>query len=547
MDFTLVQKPQRYAGNEWNVIKKPHHEKIRICIAYPDLYEVGMSNLGIRIIYALLNQFSDVVCERVFAPGADFAKLLASKHKKLTSLETRTPLDAFDVVGFNFNYELNYVRFLQILSLGGIPLRAQERKHHIVIGGGVSNPEPLAEFVDIFYLGEFEEGAQHFVDALRCYRDKESRLKFLSEIDGFYVPRFYSVRFQNNRYSFEKVYQYAQLPIRRVFVKDLNQSFYPVRWLVPHTAIVHDRAQIEIARGCPNRCTFCQARSLYHPYRQKKVSSIMKLIKSIYERSGYENLSFLALSGSDYSSLGELIDEALEYCQERRIGISLPSLRITDFVGTLYKKLIPLKKTSLTIAVEAADEPLRCTLNKQIDIRALFEAAKILYSLKIKHIKIYFMFGFHQENEENLINIGAFLKKVHAESKLRVHASINAFIPKPFSLWEDYPMHDELLLRKKRSIILKHISHLSPVKISISDPRKSILEAVISRGDRKLCSVIYRAFSQGVHFYEHAGHHWWKIWENSMHEENIDYRFYLAAETDNFPWSFINVDPRPKT
>jgi len=539
IDLKLVQKPQRYVGNEWNVIKKTKTSRIKICISYPDLYELGMSNLGLRIIYGLLNQYSQIVCERVFMPGDDLIKLLKEKNKKLFSLENKIPLDKFDVLGFHLGYELNFTNFLTIVELGGIPLKAEERKDIIIIGGGIANPEPIAEFVDLFFLGEFEEVADKFVAILEKCEDKQSRLQAFSQTQGFYVPAFYSVNFKNQRFNFEKKYSYAQFPLQRVFAKDLDKSFYPRRWIVPHTAITHDRAQIEIARGCPNRCVFCQARASYYPYREKKISTIVEAAKKIYESSGYENFSFLALSASDYSKIEELIESSLDYFGKRKIGLSLPSLKISDLVGKLYEKLALLKKTSLTIAIEAARSDLRNRLNKNIDIKELFEAAKVMRSLKMKHIKTYFMYGFPNENEDDLIAIAEFLKRLSRESKLLINASINIFVPKPFSLWEGALMEKEGILLQKTKFIQDSIARTNNIKVSLSMPKKSILEAVISRADRRFSSVIYRAYKKGARFDGYRERFSWNIWEEAMKEERINYRFYLEAKTDNYPWSFI--------
>lgn len=539
-DLTKIQKPQRYVGNEWNVVKKSHDRRLKICLAYPDLYEVGMSNLGLRIIYGLLNDLNDVACERVFMPGYDFVQFLKEKNKKLASLESKASLDSFDVVGFNFSHELNFTNFLHMLSLGGIELEANKRQDIIVMGGGVANPEPLAKFVDLFCLGEFEEVAADFVRILRKYKHKEERLQAFSQIEGFYVPRFYEPVTKNGKVCIEKTYKNAQLPLKRAYVKNLNDSFYPTRWLLPNTAIVHDRAQIEIARGCIHKCVYCQARSLYYPYRQRKISTILGIAKSIYENSGYENFSFLSLSASDYTHIEDLIDQTLEYFDKRKIGLSLPSMRVGDLVGGLYKKIISLKKTSLTVAVEAARDCLRQRLNKKIDIKELFEAAKIIRSLGLRHLKLYFMYGFCDEEEEDLIAIGSFLKQLHRESKLDIHASINAFIPKPFSIWQTQAMQPSNVLKRKRSIILTNIPRCKQIKTSIASPERSVLEATISRADREFSRVIERVYniqkSEGLFAEEFS----WNTWRDAMRQERIDYNYYLEAKGQNCPWSFIN-------
>lgn len=543
IDFKLYQKPQRYIGNEWNVIKKDHDNKIKICLAYPNLYELGMSNLGLRIIYAMLNQFDNIVCERVFMPGTDLINFLKQSRTKLFSLETRTPLDQFNILAFNFNYEMNFTNFLHMLDLSGVPVESKQRQRLIVLGGGILNPEPLTKFVDIFFLGEFEETVPEFVKVLQKYPNREERLEKLSQIDGFYIPKYYSILFHDNKYFFKKEYAGAKLPLRKVHVKNFNDSFYPNKWLTPYTGIIHDRIPVEIARGCPNHCSFCQARALYYPYREKKISVIKKIIEETYRSSGYENLSLLALSASDYSSIEDLIDEITPYCQERKIGLSLPSLRIDDILDRLYKQLSKIKKTSLTVAVEAAREKLRDKLNKKIDINKLFEAAQIIKSLKLRHIKIYFMFGFGKEEEDkDLTAIGGFLDKLSKESRLSLNTNINIFMPKPFSLWENSPMEEEDILNVKLRTILKNIPPRRNIKVTAAGIKKNVLETVLARADREFSSVIHRVFLHEQSLNRDHESFRWDIWDLAMKQENIDYQFYLSAKTDNFPWSFITTN-----
>jgi len=539
IDLKNFRRPQRYIGNEWNVIKKPHSNKLKVCLSYPDLYEIGMSNLGIRIIYGLLNEYPDLVCERVFSPAEDLEKYLRKEEEKLFSLESKTPIDNFEVLGFHLGCELNFTNFLNILDLGRVPLKAKDRGELIVLGGGIANPEPLAEFVDLFYLGEFEEVAQDFVEVLRKHKNKEDRLKAFAEIDGFYVPQFYKNSLEGNHYRFKPKHKWVKPQIRRVYVKDLDKSYYPKKWLTPHTQIIHDRAQIEIARGCPNNCTFCQARCFYYPYRQRSPEKIKELISNIYESSGYGDFSLLALSASDYSKIEELIDSTYDYFQKHHLGLSLPSLRIDDILGRLYKKLISLKKTTLTVAIETARDPLRQKLNKKIEVEKLFEAAKVIRSLRIRHLKLYFMFGFPGEEEEDLTAIGEFLDRLSRASGLSLNVSINIFVPKPFSLWEDVGMDDPKTLSSKSQIIFENIPKRRNIKVSISSLKKSIFEAALSRGPRELSAVIYRAFTKGAKFDGYSESFSWEIWEDSFKEEGVDYNSYLRANTDNFPWSFI--------
>lgn len=536
IDLSTVQKPQRYIGNEWNVIKKSHQEKIPVCISYPDLYEIGMSNLGLRIIYGLFNEFEDVACERVFLPGDDLSAALFKNDSKLFSLETKTPLDKFEAVGFNLSCELNFINFLKILKLGGIPLKARERTNIIVFAGGIANPEPLAEFVDLFYLGEFEEGINKFVEVFRKHKDKKARLKALSEVEGFYVPQFYNVSICTNKYQFDKLYKYAQFPLKRTSVKNLDDSYYPLNWLTPHTQIIHDRVAIEIARGCPNACVFCQARAVYYPYREKKVSTVFDIAKNIYKSSGYENISLLSLSASDYSNIEELLDVLITEFKDKRVGLSLPSLRIDGSLGKLYRKLLFLKKTSLTVALEAASDSLRNKLGKKIDTNKLFDAAKLIKSLNLRTIKLYLMIGFPEETDEDLLLIGSFLERLQRDTGLSINVSINIFVPKPFSLWENAWMPDEEILEKKIKLLLSSVPKRRSISLSISQTKRSILEAILSRADRNFSSVILEVFNASGTVAADS----WKIWHEAMKKYAIDYKAYLQSENENFPWSFVD-------
>ncbi|MCF7870317.1 MAG: radical SAM protein, partial [Candidatus Omnitrophica bacterium] len=368
LDFLNFQKPQCYIGNELNVVKKNHFGKISFCLCYPNSYEIGMDNLGLRIIYGLLNSYHDLVCERAFLPGQDLLDYLEKEKKPLFSLETKKPLSDFNLVGFNFGYELNYLNFLQMLESGEIPLISKERKTTIVIGGGIANPEPLADFVDVFCLGEFEAVSDKLIRVLRKYKDKTERLKKLAQIEGFYVPQFYDLFFLKNHYSLEKKYSAANSEIKQIKVKNLDKSFFPLNWITPHTRLSQDRVPIEIARGCPNNCNFCQARNIYYPYREKKVKTILKTIKAVYKNSGYEKFSLLSLSTSNYSQIEELINGLFPFIVKNKISLNFPSLRIGREIEPIYKKLLAIQKTSLTVALEAGRACFRKKLNKNIEI-----------------------------------------------------------------------------------------------------------------------------------------------------------------------------------
>ena len=541
LEWSSFKKPQRYLGNEWNVVRKSHNHRIKICLCYPDLYEIGMSNVGFRIIYGSLNSFNDVVCERSFMPDEDLYDYLKRHKKKLFSLETKTPLSDFEIVGFNFDCELNFTNFLSMLGISGISLKSKDRKNIIVLGGGIANPESLCEFVDVFFIGEFEEKTSSFIDILRRYTDKQARLKALAEIEGFYVPSFYNVYKKGRRYIVEKKYKYAKLPIKKVHIRNLDNSFSPVQWITPYTSISHDRAQVEIARGCPNRCFFCQARSMYFPYRERSPKRVLELADEIYRRSGYENISLLALSASNYSNIENLVSELADYCSRKTIGLSLPSLRIEDVVGRLYKYLSRVKKVSATFAVEAATERLRGAINKNIDIKKLIEAAKILKSLKSRHIKLYFMYGLPSEVDEDITAIKKFLEELTIVSRLKINLSINIFIPKPFSIFEGVSMDSRKELERKRHIVFSSIPKYRKIKANIASPYKSILEAVISRADREFSSLLYEAYTLGACFDAYRERLNRYAWDEAFKRKNFDTDEYLSNNTDNFPWSHIHI------
>lgn len=540
MDFAQFRKPQRYIGNEWNVIKKSHKGRIPICICYPDLYELGMSNLGLRIIYGMLNEEPDIVCERVFMPFDDLSQYLKETNQRLFSLESKTPLNQFQVVGFNFNTELNYTNFLHILELGNIPRYACQRKDVIVLGGGIVNPEPIAEFIDVFILGEFEEAADDFIRILRSSNSKEARLEAFSVTPGFYVPQFYSNNLENNNYSFKPLKTKVNKSIKRVFVKDFDNSYYPANWLTPHTEIIQDRVPVEIARGCPNLCTFCQARKQYYPYRQRKPEKVKGIIKNIYESSGYENFSLLSLSASDYSYMQELLDDVLDYFREERIGLSLPSLRIDDLLGPLQERLQRLKSSSLTVAVEAAQDELRNNIQKSIDIKQLFEAAKVLRSFNFRQIKLYFMYGFPNETSQDVVAIANMLKELLEKSNLKIAASINIFMPKPISIWESQSLQDEKILDEKRALLLNSLPRTKRLDVSLASTKSTILETLLARGDKTINKVIENAYRKGALFCGDYERFRWQPWKKAIEEENVDYQKILKAKTSNFAWSFID-------
>ncbi len=532
------QRPQRYVGNEINIVKKEHSGKITFCLCYPDLYEIGMDNLGLRIIYGLLNSYSNIVCERAFLPGQDLLTHLRQKRKLLFSLETKTPLNKFDLIGFNFGYELNYLNFLEMLDLARIPLLRRKRKKTIIIGGGVANPEPLADFVDVFCLGEFEAVSENLVKILSKKKSKINRLKELSKVKGFYVPQFYQFTFSKNRYRLKKRASQAAFPLVRAKVADLDKSFFPLKWLIPHTKLIQDRVPIEIARGCPGGCHFCQARRIYAPYREKSVQQIVKTIKTIYKNTGYENFSLLALSVSNYSSIKDLLKEIIPFVRENRISLSLPSLKIGDPLVSIYEKLLPFQKTPLTIAVEAGSQKLRKTLNKNIQIESLFTCANKLYQLGLRTVKIYFMYGFAEEKEEDLRAIGNFINMFQKRSRFKMNISINLFIPKPCSNWEKSSLLQIEEAEARKKIILSSLPRNKRTKVNFSNLEKSLIETILSRADSTISSALLYLHKRKNKI-DTDKLFSWPTWESAFAAKKINWKRYIQAKTENFPWFFI--------
>lgn len=520
LDF---QKPQRYIGNELNVVKKNHLGKISFCLCYPDLYEIGMDNLGLRIIYGLLNSYPDIVCERSFLPGPDLLKFLNDKKKPLFSLETKTPLNKFELVGFNLSYELNYLNFLQMLEAAKIPLENKNRQNSIVVGGGSANPLPLNKFVDVFCLGEFEAISGYFVKVLRKNKDKESRLAALAKNESFYVPQFYNPKSK----------------LKRAKLINLNRGFFPQKWLTPHTKLAQDRIPVEIARGCPNNCNFCQARCLYSPYREKSPAAIVKTIKAAYKKSGYEGFSLLALSASNYSLIEKLLKEITPFARKNKISLNLPSLKIGDSLISIYKNLLSFQKTALTVAIEAGTQALRKKINKNIKIDNLLSQAEALHKLGLRLIKIYFIYGFPGETSNDLKGIGQTIEKILQNTRFKINVSLNLFMPKPFSRWETVPFCGLEKAKTKKKIVLSRIPRNKRIKVSFSDLEKNLIETILSRADNAIAPVLMQMQAKKNYLEEKNDFFNWQIWEKSLTANMVEWQKYLNGGKKEYPWSFI--------
>jgi len=558
-----VRKPARYIGGEWNSSRKDFaRAEIKFALCFPDKYEVGMSNLGVRILYGMLNSIDDVVCERFFAPDTDMEMVLRNNGLSILSLESQRQLREFDMVGFSLGYELGYTNVLNILELGGIPLKASERREGfpLVIAGGpcVLNPEPMHEFFDLFVLGEGEEVLPEIIDVYRKFKSdfesskisRQELLVVLSGIEGVYVPSFYEPRYNSEGKieEFKPKLKDVPLKIKKRIVKNLDEAYFPSDWLVPYIQIVHDRISLEIMRGCPNKCRFCQARSQYFPLRQKKVKKLLNLAEKLYKSSGYEEISLLGLSVSDYGRIKELLDLLILRFKERGISVSLPSIKPKTILGELTDLISTIKKTALTFAPEAATEQLRKAIGKDFSEEDFLKTAETAYSSGYQHIKLYFMIGLPYEEFSDLDAIFEFTKNA-AELRRKVNGrpaqvniSINTLIPKPHTPLQWFKMLS-LEEIKNRQNYLKTCCKNRWIKLAFHNPFMSFLEGVFSRGDRRLSGVVLSAFRKGARFDGWDEHFDFNKWMGAFGECNIDPDFYIRERHlgEILPWDFLDV------
>jgi radical SAM family uncharacterized protein len=541
-----VNKPARYIAGEWNVTRKDFSKaKIKFALCFPDLYEIGMSNLGMRIIYGLLNSISYVVCERFFSCAVDMETHLRSNSLEIFSLESKRRLREFDLIGFSLGSELNYTNILNILELGNIPLKSSERdeSYPLVIGGGpcTLNPEPLSEFFDLFIIGEAEESILELMDIYQKHQEKykgfnrinkTDLLYLFSQIKGVYVPALYKAGYR----------------IKKRFIRDLNTSFFPSDWLVPFIQIVHDRISLEIMRGCPNRCYFCQGRSQYYPYRIRERKNLLNLAKDIYRNTGYEEISLAGLSVSDYPKIEGLLSELINFFKDNAVSVSLPSIKVKEKTGNLSSLIAKIKKTGLTFAPEAGSKRLRKIIAKDFNEDEFFKVIQDAYSSGYQHIKLYFMLGLPYEERQDLDAIIDFsiraseLRRRISKAPAKINVSINAFIPKPHTPFQWFKMEGIESIKQKQAYLKNKIKNRNII-LNFHNPDMSFLEGVLSRGDRRLSEVIHLAFKKGARFDAWTAHFNFQAWLDAFKESDIDPDFYLRQmhKDEILPWDFIDV------
>jgi radical SAM family uncharacterized protein/radical SAM-linked protein len=551
-----VMKPGRYIGNELNVIKKDHSDKLKFALIFPDIYEIGMSYLGLQILYHLINKRPNTLGERAFLPWPDAEEILRENSIPLFSLESHTPLKEFDVLGFSLSYELNYTGVLNILDLSGIHVFSKQREEDfpLIIAGGFSafNPEPMADFFDLFVIGDAEEIISQLLDLIemgkKTGKKKNELLLELSRLQGVYVPSFYEPRY-NSRDRFEGFSpKISGVPekINANTIPELRQEYYTSSPLVPFMETTHNRLTLEIMRGCGQACRFCEATAIYRPRREKSVEQVLKEAESGIANTGWEEISLLSLSSTDYHSLPELVQKLQKKFSPQKVSIALPSLRPGSFSMDIAKTITQTKKTGLTFAPEAGTQRLRDVVRKNISEEDLLKSVGIAYSSGWNLIKLYFMIGLPTETEEDLKGIAELARKVFKIGKnfgagKSLNITISPFTPKPHTpfQWEKEEKIEEI---EKKIYLLKDLLDFRNLKVSYRDPLVSFLEGVLGRGDRKLSKVIYSAWKNGARLNAWTEFFNYAFWKDAFEKNQINPEEYLRQRDFNepLPWEHVN-------
>ncbi len=557
----LVEKPSRYTGNELNmVVKDPGTVDIRYAFIFPDVYEIGMSHLGIKLLYHIINAREDAYCERVYSPWPDMEKLMVENNIKLSSLETHTPLNEFDIIGITVQYEMCYTNMINALRLGGVPIWAKDRGEDdpIVTCGGpcTYNPEPFADFFDIISIGEGEEHMNELLDLLKEKKQKGwSRKEFLkraTQIEGTYVPSLYEVSYTQDGFIADVVpVDGAPAVVKKRIIEDFDSVYYPDNIIVPYMSIVHDRITLEIMRGCTRGCRFCQAGMIYRPIREKSLERLMDITKKLYESTGYEEISLCSLSSSDYSQIDELIKYLTDEYTQKGVSVALPSLRVDTIKNTEFMSdLASFRKAGLTFAPEAGTQRLRDVINKGVEENDLMIACKKAFDAGWDSVKLYFMIGLPTETMDDVEGIAQMAHNVKEmyfsgekkKGKLSISVSASTFVPKPCTPFQWCGQDAPENIAEKQNHLRARLKSRG-LSFSWNDMDLSVLEAVFARGDRRLSKALARAVELGCHMDAWDEHFNMDLWKQAFEDCGIDYNWYARVNYDleqKLPWDHID-------